>query len=567
MKSRPTVKSMKGFTLVETVMAVALFSFLILMMAMALHAAFLTALKSRQQVQAARLAQTIHSRLVNMNFHDIFSCDSSDQTPDNDGRHPMNHLLNWNQSPAQASLRDIEQQVRRAGFTRFSIDVRYMRRDSSDSNLSGSVVDMIAFRDQNSDLADDFDPAVRFMDHNNDDDYFDADGVLVDAPDTHLKQVDISLWIGSHRVLKHNDLISAEHLTGALAPSTESPLKLLLQRPPHGAVFYQKTTPEQTAAQNLPLAKNYPPGWSNVAFQVDASSPLALRGLAEPLSEVRFWHGSPAGPAHFTTADSTGSFQTAAPPAFTGLFTTEGEVSLWARVTKGALSSPYHQRLFIVDTQPPVFENRLPAPNAVVRTLSPVVACTLADYAADDDATPSGPYAGVMSLFVEGSSVPYQATSTTNAITMTWKTEDTLLPPKLENGRIYHLTAEGGDRARYKRRTQWQFEVAIADPDDTPAAVACAGVPGGVQCVLNDPDSGVDASSLVLRVDGIERVSRTVTPAIGQFFDAATGAVTYVPTPPLSPGIHRVSVEVDHWADNPPAAKRAQTGDIEVLVP
>jgi prepilin-type N-terminal cleavage/methylation domain-containing protein len=184
-----------GFTLIETMLAVAVLSVLILGLAIMLLGSAKGLVKSREQVRAQRLARNIHVNLQSMNFFDIHSCDSS--LPEFGltsvglgGLHsaPYGPAPAFSYYPSSATLLTIDTATREAGFSRFDLSVAFLRRDRSAIRAANVTTNLIPFTDTDKsqnptpppglaaytvgDGFDDFDPMIRYRDINGDGAYF-----------------------------------------------------------------------------------------------------------------------------------------------------------------------------------------------------------------------------------------------------------------------------------------------------------------------------------------------------------------------------------------------------------
>ncbi|MBI4395929.1 MAG: prepilin-type N-terminal cleavage/methylation domain-containing protein [Elusimicrobia bacterium] len=547
MTSRLTPTKDAGFTLVETVIAMAMLSFLLLAALASIEWGTIAAVRSREELRGSRLAQMIHTRLAGMDFYNVFACNSSQP----------NYGL-WSSFQEVKALQELHNSLQSAGFTHFSIDVTFMRRDSSDSNSNGLISDLIPFQDANNDRVDDFDPNIRFFDQNGDGDFYDSYMVgsrrVAEQPDTHIKLLTVKIWKGNQTVaIKQGELLSAEQFSGIENPSSEAALQLNITSPENGAVLYRLITSTQISANNLTISKSYPP--TTVAYRVDSASSLRLQGDTEPAATVNIRLGLPSNPTRESfSSDFVGNFD-AVLMMVTGDLV-EGTNILYGQTIKSTLSSPFAEKQYVYDFTPPAITNQTP-PGAA-KTLSPYVGCTLLD-GVGSTTTVSGISQDVISFFNGASTVPYTYDPTTGRLA--WLDPDTLLPPVLTDGNTYTVTAEGGDKAFYKVKRTWSFTVAPDNPDNsapslsnrTPIGVNAPTLPM-IGCRVSDNQSGVIPASIVLTVDGTVVVSSAATPVLGRYYDASTGQVSYVPAVPFAPGTtHTVTIHAEHWAANPAA--------------
>lgn len=190
------IRKKQGLTLVELIIATAVLSILILVLAASMLSTAKGLVKAREQARAQRLARIIHVQLESMNFRDIFSCDSSLPffgltSRSKGGLHsaPYKNVVDpFSFYPSSHTLLDMLAASQGAGFPRFDIGVTFLRRDRSAIRAVGVTSNLIPFTDTqklyvsqpsvsnytSGDGYDDFDPLIRYQDINGDGDYFDS---------------------------------------------------------------------------------------------------------------------------------------------------------------------------------------------------------------------------------------------------------------------------------------------------------------------------------------------------------------------------------------------------------
>jgi hypothetical protein len=292
-------------------------------------------------------------------------------------------------------------------------------------------------------------------------------------------------------------------------------------------------------------------------------------------------------PADVGDVDNSGNFDFTAPAA-TNLLT-EGYVTIAARCVKSPLASPYYSREYVLDINPPEVIDVLPVPSGnasptVVSTLSPAVACKLVDRptAANPRAAVSGISGNFTSFLFRGPGEPRPVDyhmdpglvdfpagapgaldrgrrSIPEGEQLILIDRRSRLPMKLQEGGVYEVLVDGSDNARYKTRKEWRFRVDIDERDATPPLVSQA-LPTGdvftaapaVSCVVADPESGLDASSLRMVLSefpGGALVPGGIGPEnVPDAYDCQTGRASFTPLNPLLPGTYQVSVYARNWA-------------------
>ncbi len=376
-------------------------------------------MNSRLQLQATHLASRIQSRMLNVNFDDIFAVDSANKTPDAypSVLSPSNYLINWDISRISSTLSAIESDVLNAGFSRFKIEITYLRRDSADSDGDLSVVDYIPFKSGDwsaKPCSDTNDPAVKFQNlcgHGGSDianftpaydtglsaSFWDVcrDNVtgaeVPEVPDTRSKLLKITIMRKDEVVVvKQGDVISREQFTGKAGASIEAPLKLRVTSPSPYYCIYSRQEEHQRASRDLSILPNVAPTdtrnpyWRRVDTYDDPTqnpreSYLFIAGESDPGNTVRGWFKTLTGTMgeSSTVVPGNGLFSLTFPALSTpGTFSQDGwplNIVLRAYSPASGLTSPIvYGRWFGTDTTPPFFAaGRAPADGATVTTRAP----------------------------------------------------------------------------------------------------------------------------------------------------------------------------------------------------
>lgn len=528
----------RGLSQIELLLAVLIVSLLSMALLSALQLSVASSVQTRVQSAGAQLLQMAFAKLRNIDFYQVFPCDSS--LPGFGLRGDYPNLATLNQLRAKAL---------QLGFSKFTIELTFMRRDSSDANGNGLTSDLIPFSDDGTGV-DRYDPNIRYFDQNGEGDYYDTYFVggrrVSEMPDTHIKLVTFKLWKGNRVAFQDAQLMSLEGFSGTESPSSESSLTLTLNTPSNNASLYDLTTSTRNNAFNLVITRPYPP--SAVAYRADSASPLQLTGTTEPSATVRFYVGVTTGTEVASVGtDISGNFSLTSAAITARLV--EGRNRLFARTFKGSLTSPFAPRDVILDLAPPLISSA--APPSPTKTLSPYVAGILVDSPTVSGPEVSGITVDVIAFKLDGAVAGSRYDPNSGYVTLLDST--TLLPPVLSTG-THTVTLEGGDGAHYKVSKTWGFQVAI-DTYDVTAPVIDQQTPVGstpstlpvIGARLSDPESGINLASLTMTVDGVSLTNP------GQYYNLATGAIQYQPPAPFANGSsHTIVVTVSHWASAPP---------------
>lgn len=527
-----------GSVLLETLLALVILCVAGLAVIALLQRALIATFKAREEMTCSRLADSGINRLKNMDFYNVFPADSA--RADYGGLHPS--------YPYMAVLDGIKAMLASAKFDRFTTSVVYMRRDSSDANHNGMTDDLIAFQDDGHGC-DVNAPSLCFYDQNGDGDFYETFSsgtrLVSETPDTHLKQVTLSVYRRNRLVCSRTSLLSLEQFSGQIDPDSEALLSLLVSTPSNGAYLYSTDSPGLAGAQALPISSAYPV--SVARLEADGSRALALAGQTEPLASVTF---SVNGGAILAAvpADVTGAFGDA--PAAVTAALVEGENILQAQAVKGSLTSPLAQQQVLLDLAAPSIS--APTPVGAAATYAPYVAATLLDPGVSTTTT-SGVCPDVTVMELDGSTVPFRYDAVSGlAVALDSSTGSA---PVLSSG-THTAYVETGDYAGYKTTATWTFTVAVPDVDNSapsvsnksPIGTASSSLPA-ISVRVFDNQSGIVPSSIVLTFDGATVVDAS---SVGAAYDPATGTVSWTPPAPLAAGsFHTVGIAVSHWASSP----------------
>ncbi len=536
----------KGFGLVEAMVAMAIFGVAIISITATMQMAMLSAVKSREQLTSSRLLDMIFSKLKSIDYFFLFQTNSS----------LPNFFLSTGTFqgttvyPYRTTLQNIHTIVKNAGFSHYTIDIVFMRRDTSDANGNGLTSDLIAFTDNDQNLIDDYDPTIRYFDQNSDGDYYDTYTLggrkISEEPDTHLKEVTVKLWKKGYVVTQQTELISLEQFSGIESMASGAALKIFISQPANATFLYNLNTTARQNAFMLAITKSYP---SDVtAYRADTFYPLRLWGETSPLAVARFYVNNTSTERDNRTSDMNGlfDFQSAAVTNYL----VEGQNRIWARATKDANVSPWGPRDVIVDLNPPTISSAIPT--GIVKNRAPRVSAVITDTGISTNTT-SGICAEVITLKVNNNVVNHLYDSATGEVV--WADTTTAAPIILSTG-TYTALLEGGDRAYYKVRSTWSFTVEIEDPDNSAPSIANRSPIGSanttlplIQVRVFDNQSGINPASIVLKLNGQVVVNSS---NIGSHYDASSGFVSYLPASPFPNGSsHTVEITASHWATTP----------------
>ncbi|MDE2510156.1 MAG: hypothetical protein KGL74_03445, partial [Elusimicrobia bacterium] len=537
-----------GTTLLETVLAIVLMTIAGLAIVAVLQKATVASLKARQRMTCSRLTDAGMARLKNIDYYYLFAVDSSSTN----WATPPLHASGANAYPYTSVLTGLQSSLSASKFDRFKVDVVFMRRDSTDSKGTGNTNNLIPFKD-NGFGADAYDPNIRYNDANGDGDYYEtyvsSGRTVAEQPDTHLKLVTLSVYRSGSLACSKSEMISLEQFTGATNPDSESVLTLELSTPTNSSFAYRMTTTAQIAARALSLANSYPPDIQQ--YRADASVPLVLAGVTEPLATESFYVGS-SGVLASATADVFGAFS-ASPAAVTSALV-EGQNTVHAVAAKSSYSSPVADRSILLDISPPTITGM--TPTGAVATCAPYVSAVLADPAVSTAAASSGIYAGVTAMKINGSTVPFFYNPAVG--TIVWIATATQTSPVVSSG-TFTAAVETGDYAGYKSSVTWTFSASVPATDasapsisnKSPIGMAGSDLPT-ISVRVFDNQSGIDPTSLSMTLDGATIMTGATA---GSYYDPSSGTIAYAPSSAFMPGTyHTVTISVNHCATNPGGA-------------
>ncbi|TXH21182.1 MAG: hypothetical protein E6Q99_10185 [Elusimicrobia bacterium] len=375
-------------------------------------------LATGENTEASALAQMIETRIRNLPFDDIFSFDSTNKTPvygANAAQNPYvtfdatNYLIPWSVSRASHTLIELENAVRGAGFSRFTVGVTYLRRDSSNqSGVSGLVEDYLPFSSGNTygpvnDGCDDRDPLLCFRDAcgpggPTDGKYYDVCGGRPEVPDTGLKMITISVYKRTALMgVKTGTFITRGGMSGRESAGAESPIKLFISSPAVPIIYFQ-AAPSLKPHLELVTERDYAAGYYGTyalrvdTWTVDATiyngsmtilqgppSYAHYKGWTEPGAQIEtyisnvwstFVSSAPGTPLDSHPSDPDGRFD-ARLPGISGRLMTHGVWNLWTRARGSSLYSPYDLRAVTVDALAPRIVAK--GTEGAVNTLSPIL--------------------------------------------------------------------------------------------------------------------------------------------------------------------------------------------------
>ncbi len=550
MKLFERMKARKGFTIIETIIAAGLTILIVAALFVLVRGTTRALARSSRSTRGERVLANGISSVKSMNFYNVFAF-NSDATN-------FGIIGSVNGRPTHPNIDGLNNfltTVRAAGYTRFTLDVTYMRRNSTgQQQLVPFEDDGIPAGSTANDKIDDVDPTVRYFDQNLDGDfndtYLDVTGrTISEVPNTDIKNVTLNLWEGSQIALSHTFLLTNGLFTSENVSAPDASLTLNVSTPPPIGIAYRYITAEQQAAQNLSIYYPYPLYYP--ASRADSVQPLTIAGITAPLAFVRFSIGNYTVITSLA-ADAFGSFS-GNPIALTTPLV-EGDNYVLAFSSRASNRSPYVQRVIRLDIRKPIFSNPFPPIGPNVHTLSPQVDINFSDDTTSTSAV-SGICAAVLSLKSNGirKTVRYNP----NTATMKWVNDTTGLPETLADNTDYLIEVEGGDFAHYKENASWTFHTQLLLPDNTAPVVSNCGVSSTAQrrptlsVMIADDQSGIVPSSIVFKVDGVDVVSQTLG-NIADYYNPKTGSVSYTPLSDLSTGSHTYSLSGDHWASDAP---------------
>jgi hypothetical protein len=543
----------RGATLLEAVLAIFVMSIVGLSLLSMIQKTTIVALRAREQVACGRSLQTGFARIKNLDFYALFTVDSSSANYGVSAAHPYMTVLTGFKTTLLAQK-----------FDRYTVGVTFLRRDTTDSNSDGSITDLVAFKDANSDRIDDYDAAVRYNDQNADGDYWDTyvsgGRTVAEQPDTHIKEVALKIYKRGRLVCSQTEIVSLEQFMPSSNPSSESTLVLSLSTPANGAYLYKADTAALAASRALALFKSYPSDIQQI--RADTASPLWVSGETSPLATVNVYVNS-SGILDALAADAAGAVSQASPNASLALV--EGADRLTGQAVKGSYSSPLAKLDVTLDRVAPTIKSMTPTGTA--DTLAPYVAATVADASASTTIV-SGICPDVITMKIDGSTVAHAYDSSSGKVV--WKTDAGGWPTVSAGAHTAYV--ETGDYAGYRSTQAWTFTASVAGTDHSAPAVSNKDPIGGsassqlpvISVRVQDNQSGVVPSSIKLWVDGVLVVDDS---SVGEAYDPVTGTVSYTPPSAFAAGSgHTAQIQVSHFAADP-ADKVTSTDSWNFTVP
>lgn len=422
----------KGLSLVESMIAMVVVGIIAIVLIRLMQGGGKTLVSSQDQFESAQLLDYIQAKLQIARFEDVLAIDSGVKAGVTAGAfNPAQYWVRWSSSPIQNTLVDIENRVKAAGFPRYKVEVKFIRRDSADNYANSSVVDFIAFEPLvactvAAGCVDKYNPDYRFQSliaNVPTEFFYDVDGAgRTEVPDTRMKTLDIYLCrkaactTGDPASIMSREgvMLSKEKIAGRAVENYVKDLKLLITFPTDSSRYYRDrpeifygyaTGAGFTAGSAVgagPLAnqffqkKNYTAtaSWNwqlRAGDKNNASLIPKVAGFSERDAVVSLWTSSvpfpPAGAPNYTwtVASDNGYFDNPWPGAYADAVYDEGIHSFVMRAKKGPVGSEMFSPWRIVyvntDITPPVARSAdiVPLPGASVDTRSPYLKLYLRD--------------------------------------------------------------------------------------------------------------------------------------------------------------------------------------------
>lgn len=552
--SSSAIAHSKGVGLIELMIAIAILGIIVVTLAEVLEFTAITSTKSREQTYAANISQRFFTRLNNIPYPYIFSCDSSSPSYRLTGTFgPVTNQVT--PYPYMAVFRELDSLLRANKFDRFTVDVKFMIRDLGDLDSDGQTTDLRYFTDANGDNIDDYDSGLLYFNQNGDGDFLDTYGTpeTTEEPHTRLKEVTLKIYKKGQVVFQDVQLVSWEKFTGVEGKAAGATLSLVISTPSENSYVYSLGSTAQQDSYSLVLQK---PHSSEVVVQrADASVPLRIVGETTPNATLSWKLKTSTDPTIDTcVADVLGSFNCSVSNITNSL--DEGTNKLFGQATKDVYYSPWNSVTFIREISVPTIQSQ--TPSGTVKNKQPLVRAMIADQPVTAGRTVSDIDASVITLFCGTQTVNYQYDLLTDYVT--WLDSTTNLPPILSTG-SYTMVLEGGDNAKYNARSTWTFTVDIDFTDHSEPSVSNK-VPSGwatsnpppISCRVFDNQSGIDINSIVMSLDDavvISSVTGNLLSSYAPLTQQDGGTVSYTPSSSLSSGQHKVVIQANHWATNP----------------
>lgn len=556
-------KQKSGFTLLEVLLSMFIFAGILMGVLVAFQAGMLSAIKSREQLTGSRILDMVFSKFRSINYYMLFSFDSSKPNYGLNGTFQSSSVY-----PYKAILDQIQIAVKTAGFSHFTTDIVFMRRDTSDVNANGLTSDLIPFTDNDNNLIDDYDSSIKYIDQNGDGDYYDTftltpgGRTISEQPDTHLKEITIKLWKKGKVVIQQTELISLEQFSGAESMASGASLKLLFYNPENNSNLYNLNTTARQNAFNLSIEKPYPD--TVVAYRADSISPINISGQTDPVATVHFYLNNISTELDSQIANYSGLFNLNSTSITNNLV--EGLNTLWAKATKDTSESPFTRRDIILDLNPPSITSKSPV--GIVKDRAPRVSAIVQDLGISTT-TASGICPDTITLKKGTETLTHIYNSSTGEVLWVNSSGGFVI---LDTA-TYTMFLEVGDNAYYKTNSSWTFTVMIDDPDHSAPSISnkspigvCDTLLPLIQVRVFDNQSGIIPDSIVLKINNVTVVDST---NIKDHYNSSTGYVSYIPSELLTNGAtYNLEITASHWAQTPPDKRTStETWQFTVIAP
>ncbi|MBM3240523.1 hypothetical protein FJZ31_29925 [Candidatus Poribacteria bacterium] len=266
----------------------------------------------------------------------------------------------------------------------------------------------------------------------------------------------------------------------------------------------------------------------NAILPYASTTPMTVTGTAEKGSTVKATvNGNYRGTA---TADATtGDFSISVP------FTSEGKKNIVCTATDiyGNIGSPSTPVICIYDTQKPIISDLNPADGAMIGNPKPTITALLKDSTALTQDV-SGINANAISMTFDGVDITPAFNSVTGQLSYAITTD-------LVNG-AHTVNVSCEDNTGHTASVTWAFTYEAEVIDTTAPTIAGFSPANGalinkaiidISVYISDVGSGVNAGSIVMRVDGV---------GVGATFNPDTGQLSYTADFTGRDGNHTVSV-------------------------
>ncbi|OGR56919.1 MAG: hypothetical protein A3I11_03195 [Elusimicrobia bacterium RIFCSPLOWO2_02_FULL_39_32] len=544
----------KGFGLVETMMAIAILGIVVMSLASVMEFVTITSVKSREQTHAVNISQRFFTRLNNIPYPYVFSCNSSSANYGLNGTFgPVTNQVST--YPYIAVFNELRALMSVHRFDKFTLDIKFAIRDLGDLDSDGQTIDLRYFADSNGDLSDDYDSGVRYFNQNGDGDYRDIYGTpqITEEPHTRLKEATLKLYKKGQLIFQDIQLISWEKFTGVEGKAAGATLTIMVSTPSENSIVYSLAQTHQQNSYNLTITKTA--SEPSITQRADASLPLRIIGETTPNATLSWKLGASTNSTLDTcSADLLGQFDCSVSNLTNNLV--EGTNTLFGQATKTVYYSPWNPTTFIRELSTPTITAQ--TPTGTIPNLQPTVRATILDQPLTAGRVVSGINSDLITFFNGTTTVNHTYDNLTGYVT--WIDSITALPPILSDG-SYTMILEGGDNAGYKARSTWTFTISVGMTDHSAPSISnkdpigiAASNPPTISCRVFDNQSGIILNSVVLSLDGVVMVSS----GIGNLATACAAltqqdgyTVSYIPDSVLTSGSHSVAIQASHWATNP----------------